>query len=209
MTDWVILRTRGPNSTLRLADGLAEAGFHAWTPVDVRDRWAGKPRRLVEQTVAVTPGYVFVRAERLLDLLTLSHKPALCYQTWDAEKRAMVTKGMPVFTLLRTERVYAKTRDSLLAPMREYEERQRTAAQRRRDQAASVGPVPRFHAGQVVRVDGAYEGLDLFVVEPNKGKMVKLDHPTWMWTMEIPAWQLRHVNVTEHLPEQGNAARAA
>lgn len=208
MTDWCILLVN-TTATIRLAASLVEAGYDAWTPIDIRERWAGKPRQLIDQEVAAAPGYVFARDDRLSDLLALSREPALCYQVWDSRKRCMVTKGLPVFRIMPGHQGYAKARDRLLAPLREFEQDQRDLAKRRQDKARCKGPVPKFYADELVRCDGAYAGLDLTVVETTTGKMVKVSHETWLWTVEISAWKLRSVNVTGQAPEQGEAALAA
>jgi hypothetical protein len=206
---WCILRCSN-GKTLELAASLTDAGFEAWSPVEVRMRLAGRKRGLVEQAVPILPaGYVFAPYRYVGELLALSHSPTLNYQVWDSGKRRMVTKGHPYFTVFRMNGVIRAEPDAGLRSLRALEASLAEAAERRREAIKQKGPVPRFEEGQTVRVVGAgFDGLDLRVAESNDGKLVKLQHPSWMWEVEISAWKLQEVQVKDQSPEQA-AAQAA
>lgn len=207
-TDWVILRCSGMN-TLKLADSLHAAGFDVWTPREVRERLAGRARELIEQETPILPEYVFARFDHLSAMLALSRSPTLNYQVWDNERRRMVTKGRPHFWLFQCNGGIRPIPDASLAGLRALEAELIVATERRREANKQKGPAPRFEAGQTVRVDGSgFDGLDLTVSETNEGKMVKLTHPNWMWTVEISAWKLQQVQLEGRLPEQAVAKAA-
>lgn len=205
--DWCILRTAG-SCTLRLAESLAEAGFDVWTPVETRSKLVGRKRERVEQRMPILPNYVFAKADRLGELLALSRSSAQTYQTWDSAQRRMVAKGHPWFEVFRLHGKVRPQSDRDLASLRSVEADLARIAQVRREKAQRKGPAPRFLAGQVVRVEGGFEGLRLTVVEPNAGKVVKLSHADWMWTVEISAWKLQSVQISQAPPEQGAAIAA-
>lgn len=71
--DWIILRTSGRN-TILLSETLNEAGFTAWTPVEVV-RVRKRPRSPATElrSFAMTPSFVFARSDRLASLLALSN----------------------------------------------------------------------------------------------------------------------------------------
>jgi hypothetical protein len=71
---WCILRTAG-RMTLKLAKTLSEDGFEAWTPIETRK--IRVPRSNVRRDVQapIMPSYVFVRSDRLLDLLVMERMP--------------------------------------------------------------------------------------------------------------------------------------
>ncbi|MGY2732797.1 transcription termination/antitermination NusG family protein [Sphingomonas sp. UYP23] len=204
---WVILRTSG-GRTLALVDSLREVGFDVWTPIEERSRLAARNRELVEQVVAILPGYVFARYDRLDDLLNLSRSPTLNYQVWDAEKRKMVTRGHPHFSVFQMHGRVRPQSDLSLVPLRALEAALQKVADRRRERAGQKGSPPIFAAGQIVRVgEGSFGGLELTVAETNNGKDVKLTHPDWTWPIEISAWKLADIQV-EAQPS-GPAASAA
>ncbi len=202
MTDWYILRVAG-SGTLRLASSLNEAGFGCWCPVEVREVLIGRKREPVEKEIPILPEYVFAKSENLHALLALSHSPSLNYRVWDKVSRKMVDKGHPPFSVFRVHGRYHPVTDASLSPMRALEARLAEVAERRRQRALTNEPLPKFAAGEVVRVDGGgFEGLQLTVAEANEGKMVKLVHPAWMWTVEISAWKLRDVQLSQGSHEQ-------
>lgn len=207
MGDWIILRCAG-SSTLQLARSLAEAGFEAWTPVEVRSKLVGRKRERIEQAIPILPNYVFAPADRLADLLALARSPSQTHQVWDSQARRMVTKGHPWFEVFRLHGKVRPQTERDLASLRALEADLANLAEARRAQAKQKGPAPKFNAGDVVRVEGGFEGLRLTVVEPNEGKVVKLSHPDWMWTVEISAWKLRDVQLSQASPEQGAALAA-
>ncbi len=205
---WCILRTSA-RQTLDLAASLADAGYDVWTPVEIRERLAGRKRELVEQRIAIVPGYVFARMDDLTGLLSLSRSPTLNYLAWDAEKGRMVGKGHPHFSVFHLHGRCRPQHDKSLAPLRAIEESLQKAAARRKEQAKHKGPIPQFRVGQLVRVDGGgFEGLTMTVAKANDGKQVTLIHPDWVWTVEISAWKLRDIQAIQAEPEQGDALAA-
>lgn len=203
-SDWAILRCKG-SSTLRLARSLADAGFGTWAPVELRSHLVGRQRKRVESEFPILPEYVFAPAHHLTDLLALSHSPSLNYRVWDSEQRRMVERGHPVFSLFRLNGQFRPIADRALNSLRELEASLDLVAQRRREQERQKGPIPRFTKGDEVRVDGGFEGLVLTVAAPNVGKMVQLAHPAWMWTVEISAFKLKAIQVSQALPERAAA----
>lgn len=205
---WCILRTSS-SQTLNLAASLTDAGYEVWAPTELREKRIGKARKVTEQSFAIMPSFVFARMKHLADLLLLSHSPTLNYRVWDSEQRRMVVKGHPAFSVFRSNGQVRPQTDASLTDLRTLEASLQKAAERRREQAKQKGPTPRFKAGQVVKVDGGgFEGLRLTVAEANEGKVVKLIHPDWMWTVEISAWKLRDVQLSQASPEQGTALAA-
>ncbi len=194
--DWCILRCSS-SQTLQLAASLNDAGFRAWTPVEVRQVLAGKERKPTEKPTAVIPSFVFARLSDAPALLALSRSPTLNYRVWDAEQRKLVTKGHPHFTVFHLHGRRSSVTEASLAPLRALEGELQALTERRREKARCKGPAPRFTAGQIVRIDGGgYEGLDLTVQHSNEGKLVTLTHPAWLWTVEISAWKLNAVQVS-------------
>lgn len=194
--DWIILRC-GSGSTLRLAQSLAEAGFTTWSPMSVMmKQW---PRSTVTREVAVPmlAGLVFAPSEGLDDLTALSHSPALTYQVWDAEKRRFVTRGHPYFTVFRLHGRTPVISEGELSSLRQAEAKLRALAERQRELLRQSGPPPRFEAGMVVRVGGAFEGLDLIVEEANDGKLVKVTYPAWKFAVEMSAWDLHALGCSD------------
>lgn len=209
MSDWIILHRVARGRTLALAETLAEAGFEVWTPVEERERLAGPKRELVEQKLPVMPGYLFAHGRHISELLGLSRSPTLNFQVWDHEQRCMVTRGHPTFRVMYVNGLHARASDNSLRPLRALEARLAEVAQQRRERALVKGPIPQFEAGQAVVVDGGgFEGLTLTVAEANKGKLVRLVHPAWMWAVEISAWKLQAIQIMSGSPEQGAAVAA-
>lgn len=206
MGDWIILRTAS-SRTLQLAASLNEAGFEAWTPVEVRDRLAARTRKPVEQSIAITPSFVFAPSDRLRELLALSRSPNLTCQVWDAKLRRMVSKGHPHFTVFHLHGRCPTITETSLAPLHELESKLATILSARRERAKRKGEPPRFKAGDRVRIsEGAFGGLDLEVVEANTGKMVLVTYQGWVNPIEISAWTLRDVQVSVGTTEQAALA---
>lgn len=194
---WCILRTSG-SRTIALAASLTEVGFDVWTPIEERCRMAGRERKLVEQRLAILPGYVFAKMVALADLLALSRSPSLNYSIWDAASRRMVTKGHPYFSVFHSNGQVRPQSDRCLAHLRSLEEALAKVAARNRERARETGVPPQFTAGQIVRIgDGGFAGLDLTVVETNAGKTVTLTHPDWTWEVEISAWKLQAIQLEQ------------
>jgi transcription antitermination factor NusG len=201
---WFILRTSG-SQTLALAASLTEVAFEVWTPVETRLRLVGRKRERIEQEVAILPGYVFADMGCLQEMLSLSRSPALGYRVWDPERRRMVAKGHPYFTVFHPNGKIRAQSDLSLAPLRALEEGLAKLSERRRERELTKGSPPKFNAGEIVRVgSGGFEGLQLVVAESNDGKTVKLMHPDWAWPVEISAWKLHAIQVAN-----GSPARAA
>lgn len=148
MTSWIILRTAG-HTTLRLAASLAEAGFETWTPVETVTLRARRGHKREEVPSPLMPGYAFAQAERKMELLALSHSPALIYQIWDSSQRRMVTKGYPHFTLFRPLGGHDEVPEAQLANLRRLDGLRRPK-----------GPLRQWEQGDRIRLtDGAYAGL--------------------------------------------------
>lgn len=161
----------------------------------------------MEQSIAITPRFVFARADRLAELLTLSRSPSLSFQVYDPDLRRMVMKGHPYFTVFHFQGRCPTVSDASIAPLREIEGRLAIVADRRREVAKRKGEPPRFHAGDIVRVNSAaFGGLDLEVVAANAGKMVLVTYPGWLQPIEISAWTLRDVQVSDSATERAALA---
>lgn len=205
---WIILRCSGRH-TLALAASLAADGVETWTPTETRLRLAGRNRETVEQQIAILPEYVFAPCDRLDDLLAMTRAPSLQYRVWDPEKRKMVVKGHPSFTLFRSNGEIRRIPETSLSPLRALEESLRKVLEGRRKAANQPGPAPKFTAGQTICVDGwGVQGLNLTVVATNEGKTVVVTHPSWSWDVEISAWKLREVQLQSSSNEH-TAAKAA
>lgn len=172
MTDWCILRVSAP-STIRLAKSLVEAGFDAWTPIETvkpvphqpREGERRRPPRKLPETITrpLYQTFVFARADRLLDLIALAHSPSLTYQVWDSDKRRMVLKGHPYFTLFRYAGTYPTIPDAALDPVR------KIAARRK-----PRGKPREFKPGDRVKLtEGAWAGLN-GVVRRKAGKLLEV-----------------------------------
>jgi len=159
-------------------------------------RLAGRDREMIEQTMAIVPGYVFAPFDRADDLLALARSPSLNYRVWDPESRQMAIKGHPYFTVLHMNGRVRSQPDRSLAPLRAIEEDLARLAERRRARNLEKGAPPKFRAGQIVHAgSGGFDGLRLKVVEDNLGKSVKLMHPDWSWPLEVSAWKLHAIQI--------------
>jgi transcription antitermination factor NusG len=196
---WCILRCSNCK-TLELAASLNEVGFEAWAPVTRDVRHVGEKRSREEVAVPLMPGgYVFARADRLVDMLALSHSPSLLYRVWDSEEERMVTKGHPYFRVFRGGNHHFIP-DRELEPLRRLERKPRP---KREDRT--------FEIGQQVRTDDAgFEGLTGIVVEVRK-KTVIVSFGKWSLEPELPTWALRPldeaigVHVNDGQPERDAA----
>lgn len=178
MSDWIILRCSGA-STLPLAKSLAEAGFSVWTPVERVVVRAGESRTRKKDIQAMTPEWVFAKANHLAELLALTHAPAMVYQAWDADKRQHIAKGHPYFRLLKDGDHFAMVDDRALAYLR-LEERKDKPKQKARE----------FAPGEAVRVtDGAFEGMT-GIVESVRAPYVSVLFPRSNYVPKLPFWLL-------------------
>lgn len=194
---WCVLRCSNCK-TLELAASLTDAGFEAWSPVIREVRHVGEQRTREEFAVPLMPGgYVFARADRLPDLLALSHSPALQYQVWDSAQRRMVVRGHPAFHVFRGgDHRFVPDRD--LEPLRRLERKPRQKHIERT-----------FHVGERVRTDEAgFEGLNGVILEVRAKTVVV----AFGWLEpEIPTWAVRplddpaQVQVCDAQPERDAA----
>lgn len=199
MTAWCILRCSNCK-TLELAKSLSDAGFEAWAPVTREERHVGEQRSRQEIAVPLMASFVFARADRLPDLLALSHSPSLQFRVWDSEKRRMVTRGHPHFRVFRGG-------DHRLIPDRELEPLRRLERKPRPKHVERT-----FAVGERVRTDEAgFEGLNGTVIEV-RGKTVVVSFG-WL-EPEIPTWAVRPLDATGQghvgcVQPECDAARAA
>lgn len=146
---WIILRTAG-RSTLCLAASLAEDGFEVWTPQ--REQMIRKPRWNVARkaTLPLLAGFVFARAEHLVDMLELSAMP-------DRPRRGR-RPAHREFSVLRDYDRIPIVDDAALEPLRMAE---KPAAVRRR--------FSRYAPGSEVRITaGSFEGFTATVEQSGK-----------------------------------------
>lgn len=183
MGDWCILQTRGA-TTLRLAETLREVGFNAWAPITREVRREDDQRSRLEVAVPLMPNFVFVAADRLLDILALAHSPSLQYRVWDTDARRMLVKGHPFFRLFRGGN-HRFIPDHELDPLRRME---RLPRPKREDRE--------FAIGEKVRTDDAgFAGLTGTVVAlRSKGRKIKVEFDKWGFEAEFPSWSLRPVD---------------
>jgi transcription antitermination factor NusG len=171
--------------TLELAASLTDAGFEAWSPVEVEKKLVKDPRKLiadkvVETRIPLTPSFVFANADRMDDLLALSHSPTLNYRIWDSELRRMVTKGHPHFRLFRHLGEIAVIAAVHLEPLRNIE--------RRRKPRGAVKPIA---VGTLVRLtEGGFAGMT-GMVDSVRGKRAIVSFSQYPFPVEFPTWLLR------------------
>jgi transcription antitermination factor NusG len=199
---WCILLSSN-GKTLELAASLTEDSYEAWAPVTREVTRTTEQRTREEVAVPLMPGgYVFARADRLADLLALSHSPSLQYRVWDTDLRKMVTKGHPYFRVFRSGN-HRLIPDQELEPLRRLERKPRAKRVERT-----------FAVGDSVRTDdGGFAGLTGIVVSV-KGKRIAVAFPKWGIEPVFPSWALRpldehgRVQVSDAQPER-DAAKAA
>lgn len=160
MSDWCVLRTSGP-ATLPLAETLRTAGIDAWTPTAVYARRRPRSRQRHEIRVALTPTYVFGRANSLSDLSELS--------------------GRFRFRLMFDDQGPALVRDSELEALRHAENR---AAPKHKPRRA----LP-FSTGETIRVpSGSFQGMDGIVqLSDERDTLVCFGR----YAVKIGTWHLR------------------
>lgn len=202
--DWCILRTNG-GLTLQLARSLGEAGYEAWTPVEVQRRRARKTLKIEPVELALIPTFVFARAEHLVALIALARSPSLNYRVWDSEKRRMVTKGHPHFSVFRFAGEYQLVPDRALAALRLAERR---TAPKTTSQPFRPGDRVKLTEGGFAGLSGVVESIDrtfAMVVFPGFNIAVKIG--AWMLLADSCASASVHVN---NIPtEQALSAKAA
>jgi transcription antitermination factor NusG len=197
---WAILRCSNCK-TLELAASLVDAGFDAWSPAETISRRARSGTKREEVRRPLIASFVFARADRLDELLALSHSPTLNYRIWDSELRRMVTRGHPYFRVSHLRHVP----DEQLASLREIEHKRRPK-----------GKAKAFNVGDEVRItEGGFEGLK-GVVEECRGDYATVTIDDWGISPKIATWLLhtllddtRDVHVSPVLGERSPIARAA
>jgi transcription antitermination factor NusG len=179
-TDWFIL-TCSSCKTIDLARSLVEAGFEAWTPVEIVTLRARRSFPQQEVTEPLMGSYVFARLHHLNELLALSHSPSLTYLVWDSEERRMVMRGHPHFRVMRgmDGKAWAPVADSQLTALRGLERRSRPKSKLRT-----------FGEGERIKLtDGAYAGLYGTVVKSGPVTTeVILD--AWSIPVKLATWLL-------------------
>lgn len=202
--DWCILRCSNCK-TLELARSLTDAGFEAWSPVEIVSRRARSGTKREETTLPLMASFVFAKADRLDDLIALSHSPTLNYIVWDSELRRMVTRGHPYFRLFRPNGDLRLIPDSQLGNLR------------KRDQSRRPRGKPReFAKGTPVRfTEGSFEGL-YGVVEECRGGFATVTISDWAIPAHVATWLLQpaldepaHVHVSGTSSERALFAQAA
>lgn len=158
---WAILRCSNCK-TLDLAASLNEAGFEAWSPVEIATKRV--PRANVKRKVAIAllPSYVFAGAAHLLELLEIINQPVSAHAK---------------FRLLREADRIPLIPDAALAPLRRAE-RYRKPLER--------GLAP----GEKVRLtEGAFAGCN-GVVQTARGKYAMVVIPGFRMPLKIAEWHL-------------------
>lgn len=177
---WCILRT-APGQTLRLARSLNDAEFEAWTPAETIERKVRGSSKREAVVVPMLPSFVFVRADRLVELIDLARSPALIFRVWDREQRRMVAKGHPAFRIFRHGDDYPLVPDAQLAPLHAIEQRRRRKPR---------GKVHTFKPGaQVKLTEGGFAGLT-GVVTGMEGKFARVQFAGFNVPVKISAWLL-------------------
>ncbi|WCT75021.1 hypothetical protein PQ455_07340 [Sphingomonas naphthae] len=163
---WAILRTSG-GRTLALAAALAEAGYDAWTPMQVQDRRRARGRPPTEQRVPIMPTVVFVRADRVSDLYRALSLPV---------------NPFPAFSIFQQAGRVPVISDWELDCLRSAEERAARARMKSERREFTIG-------GAVKVAEGILQGMVGVVVDA-KGKAPTIDLGGG-WVMKIEGWLLR------------------
>jgi transcription antitermination factor NusG len=200
VTDWCILRCSNCK-TLELAASLTDAGFEAWSPAETISRRARSGNKREEVRKPLVASFVFARANRMDDLLALSHSPTLNYRVWDSALRRMVVRGHPYFRVSQLRLVP----DGQLSNLRAIEHKRRPKGKPRA-----------FEIGTVVRItEGGFEGL-IGLVEECRGDYATVTLDDWSAPAKIATWLLhpilddpRMVHVSGHSSEPASLAKAA
>lgn len=177
---WCVLKTCG-RGTLALATSLSAAKIEAWTPkVEVRSRLPRSRARRI-RLVPLMPGYVFVRAAHLDELIRLAERPG----------------SHEAFTLFRYFGRLPLLDDNDLEPLRTAEVR---AVPRRKQRT--------FRPGQQVRVpEGNFGGMR-GIVEQSDGKFTLVSFGGRI-RVKIATFLLREDEAKYAQPGVGTAAKAA
>jgi transcription antitermination factor NusG len=201
---WLILRCANCK-TLELAASLCNAGFEAWAPAETIVLKPRRGNKRVEVRQPLMASFVFARADRLTDLLNLSHSPTLNYRIWDSGQRRMVTRGHPYFRVFRLFGEFRFVPDAHLAGLRKLDLQRRPK-----------GKARPFAPGSQVRItEGGFEGL-VGVVEECRGDYATVTIDDWGISPKVATWLLhpvlddtRPVHVSPAATEQALSAKAA
>lgn len=154
---WCVLRMAGPR-TLAVARSLAAAGFDVWTPVQKVIRRAPRTKASDHVEVPYTPTYVFVRDDRLDDLIAITLRPVSPH---------------PRFSIFHHRGEIVRVRDAEIAGLRSCE----AESQRRLDQsrASKVKKIKArgapYTVGDPVGLEaGPFAGLSGRIVESGERK---------------------------------------
>lgn len=197
---WAILRCSNCK-TLELAASLTDAGFEAWSPAETISRRARSGNKRQEVRQPLIASFVFAKADRLEDLLALSHSPTLNYRVWDSELRRMVVRGHPYFRVSHLRHVP----DAQLASLRTIEHKRRPK-----------GKARAFNKGDPVRItEGSFAGLN-GVVDECRGDYAMIVLDDWSVPAKVATWLLhpplddnRTVHVSGQSPDVASLAKAA
>lgn len=194
---WLILRTSG-TGTLLLAKALRDAGFDAWSPVEIQNRRRPRSNDRYDREVAVMPSYVFANSQHLVDLLQIASKPQQTYQRWDTELRRMVTHGIPQFSVFHHNGGIPLIADDSLDALRVVERR-----------TAPKPTAPTFEPGQPVKLtEGGFAGMS-GIVERTTGDFAMVSFKDYPIAIKISRLLLHPDMVDSASPEIGSAAQAA
>ena len=186
--DWCILRTSG-GKTLALANSLGEAGFEVWTPRYIQVRAKRDHSKLladkrVEQEIAITPTFVFARADRIADLVSILAVPV---------------NPHPAFSLFRHAGRIPLIADVEIAGLRLAEERSRIKSRRAKRRALVMGQRVKFSTG-------AFAGMGGEVIKVNRNGKAAMVAFGGGLEVEIEAWQLPEDVVCNDSSDLGEAA---
>lgn len=192
MTDWCILRTN-KRHTLKLAESLAKDGYEAWTPAETKSVRVPRANARRQVRVPILPGFVFARAEHLIDLIQLAAMPV--------KPRRGEGLRDPAHADFRVMRCFGKIptiEDCDLASLRRLEEK-RTPRKR------AAYSFPQNAAARVK--EGVYGGLTGIVDRSNpKETVLRFDAG---WPVHIPTSLLEIDEAYLEIAQKGTAALKA
>lgn len=181
---WCILRTSA-GRTLALVRSLVEAKIDAWSPLEVRSRRRPRSKVRVEHEVAIVPSFVFVRADRLGELMAIAASPM---------------NPHPAFSLFKHAGRVPLIPDREITSLRQAE--QRAADARRKTQRKHLDAGAHVHL-----TEGPGAGLEGVVEQGGNGKFAKVS--IGGITLKIATWLLQVDDVISGQPDIGTAALAA
>ena len=183
---WIIVRTSA-GRTLSLTKALVGAGIVAWSPSDVREWRLPRSSKRVEKGVPMMPGFVFVRAEHLAELIAARAQPV-----WQ----------FPAFSIFRWNDGYPVVTDASLDPLRRHEAVRKTRrALKERRQAIPKGT-------KVKASSGGFEGM-IGVVEESTGAYATISFPGWRVPIKVASCLLVADGVSGEPSQDDTAVRTA